>query len=188
MTKWYVPDLTWVSAPPFESDASYLAAVAWAREFSPEAGKDSYSAALQHANQKYSTSLGHFDALDKKADDLMRTAVTVAALLVAAVKAFDVEMSGWMVAAFLCFLAAVVVSAIARRPGLQATPGEIREVLGFAEDFRISDRFQVEALVAASLHCAVVGMEPAIRWKSDQLRRATVLFVVGVLLLLSIAF
>lgn len=184
---WYLPKKSWIIAPPFEQDAQYQEAVAWAREFSPEPGKEAYGAALQHAKEKYGNSVSHFDALDRKADDLMKISVTVAALLVAAVRALQVEMTSGLIGAFLCFLAAVILCAIARRPSLQATPGSTREVLGFVEDFRIRDRFQIEALLAASLHCAAVGIQPQIRWKSDQVSRATGLFIAGIILLLLIA-
>lgn len=52
------------------------------------------------------------------------------------------------------------------------------------DDFRVHDRYQIEALVAASLRCAIVGTQLAIRWKSKQISRATMLFATGVLLLL----
>ena len=116
----------------------------------------------------------------------MKTAVTIAALLVGAIKALDVNVTPWLVCAFLAFLGTIIVSAITRRPTLQATPGSVHEVLGFVEDFRIHDRHQIEALVAASLRCAIVGTQLAICWKSNQISRATVLFVTGVLLLLSV--
>jgi hypothetical protein len=109
--------------------------------------------------------------------------VTLTALLVGAVKALDIEPTWWFSAAFLCFLGAIVLAVVARRPTLQATPGDVRDVLEFVEDFRIHDRFQIEALLAASFHCAVVGTRPLIRWKAQQLVRATALFILGVLLL-----
>lgn len=184
--KWLIPSLEWLRAPSFEQDAAYRQSVVWAREFTPESGKDSYSVAYEHAKRKYDQSVAHFDALDKKADALMRTAVTIAALLVGAVKALDVSVTGWMIGAFLLFLATIVISAITRRPTLHATPGSVHEVLGFVDDFRIHDRHQIEALVAASLRCAIVGTQLAIRWKSKQISRATALFVTGVLLLLPV--
>jgi hypothetical protein len=58
--RWYIPDKTWIVAPPFERDALYQEAVAWAREFAPEPDKDSYGAALQHASQVYHQSLSYF--------------------------------------------------------------------------------------------------------------------------------
>jgi hypothetical protein len=184
--RWYVPSKTWLIAPPFEQDERYRDALQWGRDFSPEPDKDSYSAALEFAKKKCENNVSHFDGLDKKADDLMRISVTVAALLVAAVRALEVKMTAWLIASFLCFLFAVILCAIARRPTIQATPGSVREVLGFVEDFRIRDRFQTEALLAVSLHCAVVGIQPQIRWKAEQLSRATLLFVVGIVLLLSV--
>jgi hypothetical protein len=64
-------------------------------------------------------------------------------------------------------------------------PGTVYEVLGFVEDFRIHDHHQVEALVAASLWCAIVGTRLVIRWKAIQISRATITFAVGVSLLFS---
>lgn len=184
--KWLIPSREWLLAPALADDVAYQQAVAWAREFTPEPGKDSYSVAFEHAKRKYDENVAHFDALDKKADELMRTAVTIAALLVGAIKALDVTVTPWLIGAFLAFLGTIIVSAIARRPTPQATPGSVQEVLRFVEDFRIQDRHQIEALVAASLRCAIVGTQLAIRWKSDQVSRATALFVTGVLLLLSV--
>ena len=138
--------------------------------------------ALDHAKRKYDQTVTHFDAIDKKADDLMKSAVTIAALLVGAIKALGVDVTGWLICSFLAFLSTIILAAIARRPTLQATPGSVHEILGFVEDFRIRDRHQIEALVAASLRCAIVGTQLSIQWKSDQVSRATVLFVIGVLL------
>lgn len=186
--KWLIPSREWFVAPVLQDDADYQDAVRWAREFTPEPNKDSYSVAYEHAKRKYDQSVAHFDALDKKADELMKTAVTIAALLVGAIKAIDVNVTPWLVGAFPAFLGTIILSAITRRPTLQATPGSVHEVVGFVEDFRIRDPHQVEALVAASLRCAVVGTRMSIRWKSNQVSRATVLFVVGVLLLFSVFF
>lgn len=182
--KWLIPSKEWLLPPDLEQDAPYRDAVGWAREFTPEADKDSYSVAYEYAKRKFDQSVAHFDALDKKADELMRTAATIAALLVAAIKALDVNVTGWMIAAFALFLLTIILAAITRRPTLQATPGSVREVLDFVDDFRIHDRHQIEALVAASLRCAIVGTQPAIKWKSNQISRATALFVLAVLLLL----
>ena len=184
--KWLVPSRDWFVAPAFHDDADFQNAVLWAREFTPERDKESYSVACEHAKRKYDQTVAHFDALDKKADDLMKTAVTIAALLVGAIKALEVGITIWLISAFLAFLGTIILAAIARRPTLQATPGSVHELMGFVEDFRIHDRYQIEALVAASLRCAIVGTSLSIRWKSNQLSRATVLFVSGVLLLLSV--
>lgn len=186
--KWLIPSREWILAPVLEGDADYQEAVRWAREFGPEPEKISYSIAYEYAKRKYDQSVAHFDALDKKADDLMKTAVTIAALLVGAIKALEVNVTPWLIGAFLAFLGTIILSAISRRPTLQATPGSVHEVLGFVEDFRIQDRHQIVALVAASLRCAIVGTRMSIRWKSNQVSRATVLFVIGVLLLLSVFF
>ncbi len=183
MAAWYVPHKLWIMAPAIDQDSKFLEAQTWAKQFTPEADKSSYSTALDHAHRKYSLSVDHFDAIDKKTDDLMKTAVTLTALLVAAVKALEIELGGWFYTAFACFIAAIVLCVISRRPTLPQTPGNVREVLGFVEDFRIKDSFQIEALLAASFHCAVVGTQPLIRWKSQQLTRATVLVVLGVVLL-----
>jgi hypothetical protein len=188
MAHWHVPDWIhpgweWLWAPSIESDGPYQEAVVWAREFTPVADKNSYSAALDHAHRKYALSVDHFDAIDKKTDDLMKTAVTLTALLVGAVKALQIDLTWWFTASFLCFIAAIILTVIARRPTLAETPGRVRDVLEFVEDFRIQDRYQIEALLAASFHCAVVGTQPLIRWKAQQLLRATALFLLGVLLL-----
>jgi hypothetical protein len=181
--EWVIPSRSWLYAPAIETDAAYQDAIAWARDFTPEADRDSYSAALDHAHRKYTLSIDHFDAIDKKTDDLMKTAVTLTALLVGAVKALEIELTWWFTAAFLCFISSIVLSVIARRPTLPETPGRVRDVLEFVEDFRIQDRFQIEALLAASFHCAVVGTQPLIRWKAQQLLRATAVFILGILLL-----
>ncbi|MGD9856348.1 MAG: hypothetical protein AB7U20_15490 [Planctomycetaceae bacterium] len=180
---WWIPDRQWLIVPSVESDENFQDAVAWAREFTPDADKDAYSTALDHAHRKYALSVDHFDAIDKKTDELMKTAITLTALLVAAVKALEFEVTSWFYGAFACFLGAIILAVIARRLTLPETPGNVREVLGFVEDFRIHDRYQVEALLAASFHCAVVGTQPLIRWKAQQLVRATALFILGVLLL-----
>ena len=183
---WWIPKKDWLQPPRLDDDLDYQAADAWAREFTPEPGKEAYGIALEHAKRKYDEAVGHFDMLDKKADELMRTAVTIAALLVAAIRALDVEVSIWLVLALVFFLLTTIVAAITRRPTLQATPGSVHEVLGFVDDFRIRDRHQIEALVAASLRCAIVGTQLAIRWKSVQISRATVMFVIGVVLVLPV--
>lgn len=180
---WWIPGREWIFAPSAEADANFQNAVAWAREFTPEADKQSYSTALDHAHRKYALSVDHFDAIDKKTDELMKTAVTLTTLLVAAAKALEIELTWWFYAAFACFLGAIVLAVITRRPTLPETPGNVREVLSFVDDFRIHDHFQIEALLAASFHCAVVGTQPLIRWKAQQLVRATSLFVLSVLLL-----
>ena len=183
MAMWIVPHREWIMAPRIERDSPFDETTTWAREFTPEPDKESYSTALDHAHRKYALSVDHFDAIDRKTDDLMKTAVTLTALLIAAVKALQVDFAGSFYAAFACFIASIALAVISRRPTLPETPGSVREVLGFVEDFRIQDRYQIEALLAASFHCAVVGTQPLIRWKAQQLTRATALFILGIVLL-----
>ena len=182
--RWLIPSKLWLRPPSPEADVDYQGAVAWARDFTPDPGKDSYSAALDHAKRKYDQGVSHFDGLDRKADELVRHATTIAALFVPAIMAFEIQVTGWLTLSFLSFLLTAALAAIARRPTPQPTPGSVREVLGFVDDFRIRDRFQIEALLAASIHCASVGLAVLILWKAEQLSRATALFVLGLLLLL----
>jgi hypothetical protein len=63
---WFVPSLDWLRAPRLEMDVDYRRAVDWARDFTPESEKESYSVAYEHAKRKYDQIVSHFDAMDKK--------------------------------------------------------------------------------------------------------------------------
>ena len=143
MSKWFVPHKNWLFAPTIETDTRFQEASNWAREFMPETDKESYCTALDHAHRKYKLTVDHFDAIDRKTDDLMKTAVTLTALLVGAVKALELELTDWFYVTFACFIASIVLAIISRRPTLPETPGSVREVLSFVEDFRIQDHYQI---------------------------------------------
>ena len=91
--QWLIPGKVWLISPTLEDDDNYQKTLNWAREFSPEPEKEAYTVALEFAKRKFELAVGHMDTLDKKADDLIRTSVTVAALLVGAIKALQVEVT-----------------------------------------------------------------------------------------------
>jgi hypothetical protein len=45
-------------------------------------------------------------------------------------------------------------------------------------------KYQIEALIASSYHVAVVGTSESAAWKATQLRRSTILFLVGISILI----
>jgi hypothetical protein len=137
------------------------------------------------------------EAIERKADDLMRTANTIGAALVAALKLIGVTSSpsagltarGTFLALFvLCQVLAVVVSASTKSSAVRVTPLSVEGLL------RIADREgaehpegDVKAVTAASIHATIVGESILVSWRARQLRRATVLFCVGLVQLFPLA-
>jgi hypothetical protein len=134
----------------------------------------------------------HWDALDKKADDVARYAglvVTVVGVL-AAVAGAQVRYPGvdrlpwaWVAAAFLLALAALGCAVTARVPTDLPTPGPARPLLDFAARSSGGDDGQIKAFIAASLHAATVELRLLVESKARAIAVSYWLLVVSLLLL-----
>jgi hypothetical protein len=127
------------------------------------------------------------DALDKKADDLMRTILTVfgAALAVATTRIIQLEVP-WLYSAVLGLITlafGVVIAAAARIPAPLETPMSPRELMAVSDLHMLPSRSQVQSAPAASYHLAFLGAKIMNKWKTTQLKRANRFFLTGLMLL-----
>jgi len=172
-------------------DDEYQAQVTWAKGYVPKAGKP-YEQAHEYAAWRYDVLRDHWDALDKKADDIIRyggillTAVGTLSTILVVQHADDPKfwVGAWMLLpSFVLVAASIVLALLARKPESLTVPGNAREVLGFVEDDRITDEQQIRALIGAALHAATAGLRPLVTEKARRITVALIAMTIGLALL-----
>jgi len=197
---------TWWFAPKIDvlgSSSTYDAAQEWAKRYLPTRDDDIYSAILKHAEGHYQLSLDMVNALDRKADDLMKFAGVIGAAIATAgrIAGMNGIVSGSRLfpLSVASLVVTVLIAARTRRPATMATALDISAAIEIADvstvppvvsdppvdpsDWPPPTKFQFEAALAASYHAAATGLLVVIDWKASQLRRATFFFCLGMVLL-----
>ena len=168
----------------WKADAEYSEVCDWARAYRPIPGKP-YRPALDHARAMHAIAADHWDAVDRKSDDIARYAgITLTAIAVAATVSAGNMNAALFVPPFVAVLVGLALAIWSRRPSSLPVPGSARQVLSFAEDHRIEDEAQLDALVAASLVVATIGLRAAVDSRAHRVMVATACLAAGLGLLL----
>ncbi len=179
---------TWLRPPLLGLDEGIREAKAWAELYSPVGREDNGELMLTYAKDQYTSLVTTIGELDKKADDLTRTILTVfGAVLAVASTRIVVVGSPWSILAvsgLLAQAAGIVIAAATRIPAELETPMEPRRLMAVSDLDILPTKSQMQSVAAASYHVAFIGAALLNRWKTIQLRRANRCFLIGLALLL----
>jgi hypothetical protein len=146
-----------------------------------------YSLAREYAQERYDELVALAEGLDKKLDELARTALTIGTIVatVARVMGLDTALthSPLAAAAIVCSAAAVIVAAVARRPNKTLMPMNARTLLEAADLEPKVSKERLEGVMAASYHFAATGMMATVERKAEQLKLATSMFCLSLALI-----
>lgn len=188
----------WLFPPDIDKQEWFIDEDKWALDYFPPREDDSYRITLEYAEKRYKACLDLSADLDKKLDDLVRTAATVGTIIATVMRFLGTDNpfrdSKLLIPSLICFGVTVLVAAWSRRPTKIRTPAKIRGVLvvtdkpsyikGTGEQiWGYLSEGKIKALLTSSFHLAEVGTNEVNEWKAKQLRRATIFFCVGVVLL-----
>jgi hypothetical protein len=173
-------------APSRQFDSVTLDATDWARNYAPQGNDDVYSLIAEFAQHQYDQEVVTYDGLDRKADELIRLTTTISgAILTAAASKFVAFHHPYAAYIALVPTAFSVFTAMrARTPGGWATPMTPRDLLAVADLGLNPAPHQIQSVIAASLHVALLGMRTVTTWKALQIRRAATAFLIAFILLL----
>lgn len=174
----------WALARHFDSVA--IDATDWAQDYTPQGNDEVYSLIADFAQHQYDQEVVTYDGLDRKADELIRLTTTISgAILTAAASKFVAFHHPWFAYIALAPTALSVFTAMrARTPGGWATPVSPRDLLAVADLDLKPAPHQIQSVIAASLHVALLRMRTATTWKALRIRRATTAFLIAFILLL----
>ena len=174
----------------WEQDEHFHIQEIWARTYKPRRGRH-FLTALEYAKSYHKIIADKFDALDKKADWLVRYAsgiATIVALLTSIAAIYGPAThrlaAGLSLPAVIMLIASVGVALRASCPTAEPVPMLPAEVVGITEKPNIDDEGQIQALVAASFHCAAFGLRLAVDEKASRVALASSCLVIGLGLLL----
>jgi hypothetical protein len=184
--------MTWLRPPILDLDDDLREAREWAAGYSPVGREENSGLILEYAKGQHASLMTTIGELDKKADDLTRMILTVfgAVLAVASTRLVQVSWPASIPASIGLFAQAtgLVIAALARVPAKLETPMEPRRLMKVSDLPLLPTKGQMESVAAATYHVAIVGATLLNEWKSTQLRRANVLFLSGLgLLVLSLS-
>lgn len=170
--------LHWLWAPDRELDSQFRAERDWVAQFNSDLHHRHGSLLLEYARRKYDEAVQRRTVITDKLGETIRVSSSLAVLLVAAVKGFDVEPTLAMKAALICFLLSAIVSVWARRALVHASPASTRSVILGAQ--RVD---AAETWLAASLYETDQALRVVEDWCGHRLTIASVLLVMGIGLL-----
>jgi hypothetical protein len=177
---------SWFFPPAPEFNSAFIDATEWARNYAPGGEPETYAIVAKFAETQYSSMVSLSDGLDKKADELVRFTVTIAGAVTAAAstgKLIKFHRPEWAAVAFLFVAASVYCAMRVRTPTATTIPMSSRDLLKIADLDTKPTAHQIESVVAATYHVATVGLGGVTNWKSNLLRRSTVAFFAGFILL-----
>jgi hypothetical protein len=186
---WYPPDVE-----DYEADERHREEVEWGDQYLPERDSETYPTVAKYAERYYEQMLSVSDGLDKRFDDIIKTAAALGAILAAIARVAGSNMLlyvDWLLPSIALFLLAVILSARGRRPATMKTPITPRLLLKLVEHSLMNEadpeshptERQVQATIAATYHVAADGMNVLNKWKAEQLKRTTFCFCFGLALL-----
>ncbi len=188
----------WLGPPDIVKQEWFINEDKWALDYFPPRDDESYKVTLAYAESRYKASLDLSTDLDKKLDDLVRTAATVGTIIATVIRFLGTDNpfkdSKLLVPSLVCFGVTVLVAAWSRRPAKIRTPAKIRGVLMVTDKpsyralsgeqmWAFLSEQKLKGLLTSSYHIAEVGTNDVNEWKAKQLRRATIFFCVGIVLL-----
>jgi hypothetical protein len=158
---------------------------------SPREDEDgAYSLAMEYASKRYEEIAKIAEALDRKLDDLGRTALTIGTIVatVARIAGFPggLMRSPLMIGAIALSALTVIVGSVSRRPTQSRMPMNPRTLLEVVDLPARLPKSKIEGVAAASYHYALIGMTFVTEWKAKQLKRATWLFCLSLVLIVAL--
>lgn len=175
---------SWLTPPDLDKNPDYVDAVKWGVTFkakSCEGDAERFKTLREYSEGRYELAWQLLREIDKKCDALLALAGTVAGLVFAGTKAFQIAFGfGYasIVTGFGCFLLVILIVAITRRPLRIGASADTRAVAEAANIYTTDAG--LNARIAGTLHRGAVGIEAVVRWKGQQLSRATFLFAIGI--------
>lgn len=152
---------SWWHPPAPEAAVGFIETRQWALDYIPLREGDDYALVLEYAEKRHEEMLGLSAEMDKKLDDLARTALAIGVLVATAARVLGVNSdfgrSSLLTGAVVAFAASVLVAVWARRPTIYTTPMEIRGLLKVVDHDLELSKNKTMALLAASYHYALVG-------------------------------
>lgn len=178
---------SWVVAPSPQFDSETITASQWALGYAPHGSEEVYSRIAEFSEHRYTHLVDTYDSLDRKADELVRLTTTISgAILTAAATKYVAFHRPWVAYIALApTVLSVFTAMMARTPGGVATPIAPRDLLAVADLDVKPKPHQIESVIAASLHVAILGMRTVTTWKAKQVRRATIAFLLAFIFLLA---
>jgi hypothetical protein len=189
---WLIPLLiairSWVYPPSPHFDSEFIGANSWAEGYLPQGDPAAYGRVSKFAEAQYAFMIDLSEGLDKKADEQVRFMITIvgAVTAAAAAKLFKVEGIRPIPAsvALACICLAIYAAIRARTPQSNATPMSPRDLLKVTDLASKPTLEQIESVIAASHHVAILGMRSLTTWKARLLNRSALAFAIGFALLL----
>lgn len=180
---WFVPP-RWQTGPIYRDQA------AWVAKFEVDKARHG-PLALEQARINYDETARHFEALDAKSAELLRTAGTLASVIVVAVANFHLAAGFGVKMALICLLFSMGLSMLCRRAVLRPAAPSVRQLMEPLADPReaVEGQFpeipQPHAWLAASIEGASIAHRDLEEWKARHIFAATVLIVAAMIFLLS---
>ena len=159
----------------------------WATTYGALRDQDdgAYSLTMDYAKERYDEIVRVSESLDKKLDEIAKTALTIGTIVaaVARIEGLDTALLGSPMApwAVILLMLTVILANMARRPNKSWKPMSARTLLEVADLEPNLPKNRIEAVVAASYHDAMIKMTAMTEWKAEQANRVTWLFCIGLL-------
>ena len=185
-TRWNVL-INWLAPPKAEEDQSFKESKDWVSNYSPVGLPENGEFLVDFAKNQYDLIRGMVDELDKKADDLMRTILAVfgALLTLVTLKVISIDsgISVLTVAGLFSQFTGLLIATFSRIPTSLQTPTSPKDLIMVSDGPSHPTKAQLQSAVAASYHLAYLGEQILNKWKSNRLKLANRLFLLGLVLL-----
>lgn len=173
----------------FDRDPEFTDAYNWYRTFQPAGADPATPVKAAYAEKQLAYSHLVFDSLDLKAEKIFTFSATAIGALLTAVKlvesqAPNITLPIWSWSpSLVCFLLALVLALIAKRPQPLPSLPRIRDVLQMT-----GDESSIALRLAAARYYVCAGMKRANAWKARLSDAATIVLVIGIVALGLIGF
>jgi hypothetical protein len=176
---------SWIFPPLPDSGA--IETNRWAQSYTPNGNEDTYAVISKYAENQYESMVKLFDNLDKKADEQLRFMLTIVGAFTAAIasKLIEVKHFWLMFLALMPLLLAFLEAITAKTPFSVPAPMNPRDLLAITDLEVKPAKHQIECMLAVSYQVVLNELRGCIEWKARLLKRCTVFFVIGFLLILS---
>jgi|AGTN01.3.fsa_nt_gi hypothetical protein len=171
----------WIKAilpPDFREDPGYRLASNWNGFDDPDPNCD-YELALEEVRAQFDAYDSAFEALDQKAERMLRTCAAALGLEVTVIAAFKVQPDGWFYSSLALLVLAILILAVAQWPAFIPSRPNGRELI---EGMHLAkDR---HAWLACAFHKQLQGFPCVLHWKATCIERGVWLLVFAVALLI----
>ncbi len=152
----------------------------------PRGQDDVYALMAQFSENQYNFMVDLSEGLDKKADEQLRFMAAIFGAITAAAgaKLITFERPWLALASLLPICLALVTAVRIRTPQSNATPMSPRDLLAVADLESRPAKHQMESVIAASYHVAILAMRGLTTWKARMLGRSSMAFLIAFFLLL----